>query len=179
MPENIFFTKENLWMPENVFFSKYYQYKIEIVSESVSWEGIHGRKVEKVSLSEKCLKISVKNIKKLPYHCRAIIMNERSSLSFGFITYWYVTVMVVCVTQNRWSWTLTNYSKFRIATNMTRQNVFSKLKYSVCLTLVPQLKRASPPTLGQEKRGNHDAPSFLQSEITLLEWIGAGHFFDW
>lgn len=36
MPENIFFTKENLWMPENVFFSKYYQYKIEIVSESVS-----------------------------------------------------------------------------------------------------------------------------------------------
>lgn len=36
MPENIFFTKENLWMPENVFFSKYYQYKIEIVSESES-----------------------------------------------------------------------------------------------------------------------------------------------
>lgn len=36
MPENIFFTKENLWMPENVFFSKYYQYKIEIVSESAS-----------------------------------------------------------------------------------------------------------------------------------------------
>lgn len=36
MPENIFFTKENLWMPENIFFSKYYQYKIEIVSESAS-----------------------------------------------------------------------------------------------------------------------------------------------
>lgn len=36
MPENIFFTKENLWMPENIFFSKYYQYKREIVSESAS-----------------------------------------------------------------------------------------------------------------------------------------------